>query len=189
MLAVLGLPAKTLLTAFATVGTAAGTTAVLAFAGSPPVVIQDGSPGSIHAVFVDADAFAAQPRMLVPGEIAYRYLRVSNDGSAAERATATVTGTGAWARRPGLLVTITGCRGSWDQNVHRCAVTAPAGTGRADAAVPTGVDRRDVSTSPSLTLGDLGPGQSMELQVAVEVSPAAGADLSGSFTVTAAAAG
>jgi len=182
MLAALGLPAKILITAFATVAiTGSVATGLVSAVGLAPAVAADGREGgSVAAVFVDGEGPSAQSRTLTPGQAAYRYVRVSNDGPDVERAAVTVSGTGDWAAHPGLVVTVEGCTAGWNQAAHRCSAEALARTGGA---------RRDVSTSPSSALGDLRPGQSIELQVAVEISPTAEAGRTGAFTLTATATG
>ena len=137
-------------------------------------------------MFVDGEGLSAQSRTLTPGQAAYRYVRVSNDGPDVERAAVTMSGTGDWAAHPGLVVTVEGCTGGWNQAAHRCSAEALARTGGA---------RRDVSTSPSSALGPrpsatcvLGS-RSIELQVVVEISPTAEAGRTGAFTLTATATG
>ena len=188
MLAALGLPAKVLITAIASVATTGSVaTGLVSAVGLAPAVAADGREGgSVAAVFVDGEGLSAQSRTLTPGQAAYRYVRVSNDGPDVERAAVTVSGTGDWAAHPGLVVTVEGCTAGWNQAAHRCSAEALARTGGA---------RWDVSTSPSSALGPrpsatcvLGS-RSIELQVVVEISPTAEAGRIGAFTLTATATG
>ena len=89
-----------------------------------------------------------------------------------------MSGTGTWATHRGLRVTVKSCAASWDQASHRC----PA---REGAVLHIG--DRDVSTAPSGPIEVLRPGQASQLQVSIEIDPAAAG--SGSFQVTTTAAG
>ena len=91
--------------------------------------------GSVAAVFVDGEGLSAQSRTLTPGQAAYRYVRVSNDGPDVERAAVTMSGTGDWAAHPGLVVTVEGCTRGW--NGIRPRIGAPLRRWRGQA-VPAG---------------------------------------------------